>query len=108
VQFGRQGKLFLRGFFEEDNLDSAAGEWTVANQSGLNTNMQGLITSSGLSSYINLTGVVPAYALVLASIKLVDMGGFSQEQTETRYVTGLELAGVAWNKMSHNPRRAIP
>jgi hypothetical protein len=108
VQFGRQGKLFLRGFFEEANLESSAGEWTVTDQVGLNTSMQALIGTSGLNNYVNLTGVVPAYALVLASIKRTAVGDMPVEIVQTRYVTGLEFAGVAWNKMSHNPRRAIP
>jgi len=99
VAFGRQGKLFLRGFWEETNIDSIAGEWRISNQAGLNTNMQGLIGSSGLINHINALGVPPAYSLVLARRE----GTF----TQTRYVTGMEIAGVAWNKMQHNPRRGI-
>lgn len=109
VQFGRQGKLFLRGFLDETVVESVAGEWSLVDQLGLNGQVQTALTSSQLSDFMNLAGVPPAYSLVLATGKMVDLGnGLTTWQVSTRYVTGLELAGVAWNKMSHNPRRAIP
>jgi hypothetical protein len=108
VQFGRQGKLFLRGYLDESSVQSVAGEWSLVDQPALNGQVQTALSSSQLANYINLTGVVPAYALVLASTTWGADGNMIVETVNTRYVTGLELAGVAWNKMSHNPRRAIP
>jgi hypothetical protein len=108
VQFGRQGKLFLRGYLDESSVESVAGEWSLVDQPTLNGQVQTALSSSQLADYMNLAGVPPAFSLVLASIKRTAVGDMPVELVQTRYVTGLEFAGVAWNKMSRNPRRAIP
>jgi len=86
---GLPGKLFLRGALSNEDIEYSDGEWQLANPTGLQTDINTAITSSGMAFYLD--GIESA-SFYLA---LIGDGG------ETRTVSNLVVSGTSDIKLNH-------
>jgi hypothetical protein len=86
VNSGRQGRLFVRGSLEEDDVQSVSGKWRLRDATVQQGNIDTAV-ASGLSAYLG--GSAAEFAMVLH-------GRNKQGVLYTRRVEGLAAAGVTW------------
>jgi hypothetical protein len=91
VSSGRQGRLFVRGFLIEQDVEAVAGKWQLSNPAGVGTVLGTAVTSSGLDQYMGPTAV---------EFQMVLHGANKTGTLYTRPVQGLAAAGVTWASRS--------
>jgi hypothetical protein len=86
VSSGRQGRLFVRGLLKEEDVQSIAGVWRLANPAGMQDIIDAAI-STGLNAYLGAAAT--EFGMVLH-------GPNKAGTLYTRRVEGLVAAGVTW------------
>jgi hypothetical protein len=90
VNSGRQGRLFLRGYLNESDVQSVAGVWKLTDPTEAQDSLDAAV-STGLASYIGAAAT--EFAMVLH-------GPNKAGTLYTRRVEGLVAAGVTWASRS--------
>jgi hypothetical protein len=90
VNSGRQGRLFIRGFLGEQDVQSVAGVWKLTDPDGVQDSLDAAV-GTGLAGYIG--GAATEFAMVLH-------GPNKAGTLYTRRVEGLVAAGVTWASRS--------
>jgi hypothetical protein len=90
VSSGRQGKLFLRGYLSESDVENNSGQWVLSDPSGI----QGVVDtaiSTSITGYLGGTAV---------DWQMVLHGANKAGTLYTRPVLSLGVVGVTWAKRS--------
>lgn len=91
VPTGRQGKLFIRGYLSENDVQSVSGNWRLADPSAVETDLVSAVNTSSLNE--TLGGADPFF--------IVMVGENTSGVRHVRTVQNLGVVGVAWVKLNH-------
>jgi hypothetical protein len=101
TQFGRQGRLYMRGVLDEAQIEAEAGSWRLAAPPSTDTMVQDALTSSGVAAYLPGGDLTDRVSMVMA-------GKSKSGVVTVRQVQSLDVAGIALRKLTRNRRRTSP